>query len=139
MSRNFVDGNWRQFKGNIHEPVRAGEGAMSKEIPPRRIVLRGALAVGCGLWIPMALSGCDSKKGANSTSAPAADSPAPRADSAAPAASKVTQTSVQYQAQPKGEQKCSGCVNFMAGSNSCKLVEGQISPEGWCSLWTKKG
>ncbi len=45
---------------------------------------------------------------------------------------------MQYQAQPKGEQKCSGCLNFIAESNTCKLVDGQISPDGWCSLWVKK-
>ena len=44
----------------------------------------------------------------------------------------------QYQAQPKGEQKCGSCLNFVAESNTCKLVAGQVSPEGWCSLWAKK-
>ena len=112
---------------------------MKEEIPPRRVVLRGALAVGCSLWVPIALSGCDSKKGANSTGAAPASSPATRADSAAPAATgKVSQASVQYQAQPQGEQKCDGCLHFIAESNTCKLVDGRISPEGWCSLWAKK-
>ncbi|MGV8898883.1 MAG: hypothetical protein ACOH2B_06555 [Burkholderiaceae bacterium] len=110
-----------------------------EEIPPRRVVLRGALAVGCSLWLPIALSGCDSKKSANSSSSAPASNPAASTDSAAPAApNKMSQASVQYQTQPKGEQKCSGCLNFIAESNTCKLVDGQISPEGWCSLWTKK-
>ena len=120
------------------------------EIPSRRIVLRGALAVGCGLLMPAALFGCG-KKEADSTgaapdmSAPSADSAmqAPGPDAAAPEASaapaaKVSQASVQYQAQPKGEQKCSTCMHFIAESNPCKLVEGQISPEGWCVLWAKQ-
>src|ERR1700693_3223825 len=108
---------------------------MKEEIPPRRVVLRGALAVGCSLWVPMALSGSDSKKGANSTSS----APATSAKSAAPAATtKVPQANVQYQTQPKGEQKCGRCLHFIAESNTCKLVDGQISPEGWCSLWAKK-
>jgi hypothetical protein len=108
---------------------------MKEEIPPRRVVLRGALVVGCSLWVPMALSGCDSKKGANSTSS----APATGAESAAPAATtKVPQASVQYQTQPKGEQECSRCLHFIAESNTCKLVDGQISPKGWCSLWAKK-
>ncbi|MEO6353273.1 MAG: hypothetical protein ABIO19_09585 [Burkholderiaceae bacterium] len=112
---------------------------MKEEIPPRRVVLRGALAVGCSLWLPIVVSGCDSKKGANSSSSAPASNPAASTGSAVPAASnKVSQASVQYQAQPKGEQKCSGCLNFFAESNTCKLVDGQISPEGWCSLWTKK-
>lgn len=112
---------------------------MRQEIPPRRIVLRGALAVGCSILMPIALSGCDSKKGATSTSATPASSPSASTGSAAPAATgKVSQASVQYQTQPKGEQKCGGCQHFIAGSNTCMLVDGQISPEGWCSLWAKK-
>ena len=112
---------------------------MKEEIPPRRVVLRGALAVGCGLWVPMLLSGCDSKKGADSPSPAPAGPPATSATPAAPAATtKVPQANAQYQAQPKGEQKCGQCLHFIAGSNTCKLVDGQISPEGWCSLWAKK-
>lgn len=121
------------------------EKIMEKETLSRRIVLRGALAAGCGLLIPVAFSGCDSKKGtpsgsaapgSTSGSAPAAVAAAP---TAAPApAKKATQANVQYQTSPKGEQKCGQCQHFIAESNTCKLVEGQISPEGWCSLWTKK-
>jgi len=112
---------------------------MKAEIPSRRMVLRGALAVGFGMWVPIVLSGCDSKKGTSPPTAAPASTPGPSADSAAPAATKkVAQASVQYQAQPKGEQKCSGCVNFIAETNTCKLVDGQVSPEGWCSLWAKK-
>lgn len=106
---------------------------MKQEIPSRRVVLRGALALGCGLWAPIALFGCDSKKGADSSSS------APASPQVTPAANKkMSQENVQYQAQPKGEQKCSGCLHFIAESNTCMLVDGQISPEGWCSLWAKK-
>jgi hypothetical protein len=102
------------------------------------VVLRGALAVGCGLLLPAALFGCDSKKGENSTGAAPDSSPTPSADTAAPAeTAKVSQASVQYQSQPKGEQKCDGCLHFIAESNTCKLVEGQISPDGWCALWAQ--
>ena len=112
---------------------------IKEEIPPRRVALRGALAVGCSMLISTGLSGCDSKKGANSTSAAPANSPATSTESPARAATgKVTQASVQYQTRPKGDQKCGGCLNFIAESNTCKLVDGQISPEGWCSLWAKK-
>ena len=112
---------------------------MKEEIPPRRIVLRCALVVGCSLWLPIAFSGCDAKKGEQSGSAAPASPPAASANPAAPpATAKVSQASVQYQTQPKGEQKCSVCMHFIAESNTCKLVDGQISPEGWCSLWSKK-
>lgn len=114
---------------------------MKQETLSRRAVLRGAVALGCSAVAPIILSGCDSNKG-TSTSGPA-PAPAPVPDtSASPAApattQKMSQASVQYQAQPKGEQKCSGCLHFIADSNTCKLVEGQISPEGWCSLWAKR-
>ena len=109
-----------------------------EEIPPRRVMLRGALAVGCGLLVPSVLLGCDSKKSASPTSSAPDSSPVVIPDSAAPAtAKKLTQASVQYQTQPKGEQKCSTCINFVE-PNACKLVEGPIIPDGWCSLWAKK-
>lgn len=103
---------------------------MNEETPSRRVVLRGALAAGCGLWLPV-LPGCDSKSGAN----PAASVASP---SAAPATTKAPQASVQYQAQPKGEQKCDGCLHFVAASNTCMVVDGPISPEGWCAIWAKR-
>ena len=53
------------------------------------------------------------------------------------AQNKVPQKSVMYQDKPKGEQRCDGCSNFQP-PNACKLVEGEISPQGWCSLFTKK-
>jgi hypothetical protein len=107
---------------------------------PRRVVLRGALAVGCGLLLPAALFGCDSKKGEKSAGSAPDSSPAPTPDAAAPATTaKVSQASVQYQTQPKGEQKCGVCLHFIAESNTCKLVEGPINPEGWCTLWAQKG
>ena len=56
----------------------------------------------------------------------------------ASAQSKVPQKSVSYQAQPKGAQRCDACSNFQP-PKACKMVEGEISPEGWCSLFTKKG
>lgn len=134
MNTDIEEGNRKPFKDSVTE-----------EIPPRRVVLRGALAVGCGLLLPATLFGCDSKKGETSTGAAPAGAPdtpatAPdtRADTAAPAAAKMSQASVQYQAQPKGEQKCSGCLHFIAESNTCKLVEGGISPDGWCTLWAQK-
>jgi len=135
MDTDIDEGDRKQFNDGVKE-----------EVASRRVVLRGALAVGCGLLLPAALFGCDSKKGENSTgaapdtgSAAPDSSPTPSADAAAPASTgKMTQASVQYQTQPKGEQKCGGCLHFIAESNTCKLVEGQISPDGWCSLWAQK-
>jgi len=49
----------------------------------------------------------------------------------------MAQANVQYQLQPKGEQKCGNCLHFIAESKACKLVDGQISPEAWCVIWAK--
>ena len=133
MNTDIDEGHRKQFKDKIKE-----------EIPPRRVVLRGALAVGCGLLLPAALFGCDKKDESATGAVPApADSTANGTDAipdaAAPAEpGKSSQASVQYQYQPKGDQKCDGCLHFIAESNTCKVVEGQISPNGWCILWVQK-
>jgi hypothetical protein len=53
------------------------------------------------------------------------------------AQAKLAQTAVKYQTDPKDGKQCDGCAQFVA-PNSCKLVDGEISPTGWCLLWTKK-
>jgi hypothetical protein len=53
------------------------------------------------------------------------------------AEAKLAQASVKYQTTPKDGHQCDGCIQFVA-PNSCKLVDGDISPTGWCSLWVKK-
>ncbi len=127
--------NWKTDEDNRKQLT----GKVNGEILPRRVVLRKALAVGCGLLLPAAILGCNSKKDETSSSAAPASSPSTSTDSAAPApSSKVSQASVQYQTQPKGEQKCGVCQHFNAASNTCELVDGQISPNGWCKLWAKK-
>ncbi len=55
----------------------------------------------------------------------------------ATAQAKVPKNAVSYQTEPKGTQRCDGCVNFQP-PNGCKMVDGEISPQGWCSLFTKK-
>jgi hypothetical protein len=53
------------------------------------------------------------------------------------AAAKMSQQSVAYQESPKGDQQCSNCSLFKE-PNSCTLVDGNISPTGWCKFWVKK-
>jgi hypothetical protein len=55
----------------------------------------------------------------------------------ATAQTKVPQSSVSYQGKPNGTQRCDGCNNFQP-PNACKTVDGEISPQGWCSVFTKK-
>ena len=50
---------------------------------------------------------------------------------------KVSQAQAQYQDKPKNDQQCDNCMQFEAPS-SCKLVEGTISPKGWCLFYVKK-
>lgn len=51
---------------------------------------------------------------------------------------KTSQADAKYQDKPNGSSMCSTCAQFEAPS-SCKLVDGSISPNGWCMLYTPKG
>jgi hypothetical protein len=53
------------------------------------------------------------------------------------ASAKMAQKAVEYQDTPKGDQDCSNCSLFQE-PNSCTLVDGEISPKGWCKFWVKK-
>ena len=57
--------------------------------------------------------------------------------SQAAAQQKISQADATYQGTPKGAQHCDGCVNFQA-PNACKFVQGNVSPSGWCQLFTPK-
>lgn len=57
---------------------------------------------------------------------------APRAHAAG-----IQKAVVHYQDTPRGDERCSNCLQFIPPS-SCKVVEGKISPHGWCSIWIKK-
>lgn len=53
------------------------------------------------------------------------------------AEAKNSQAAAAYQATPKNDQKCSTCALFRPPS-SCLMVEGTISPDGWCKFYVKK-
>lgn len=55
-----------------------------------------------------------------------------------PAAAKMTQQAAGYQDKPSGDQTCASCALFQAPA-SCTLVDGTISPNGWCRFYRKKG
>jgi hypothetical protein len=60
-----------------------------------------------------------------------------------PAQAKGSQAQFKYQNTPKNGQKCSTCMQFVPGSSpskngSCKIVDGSISPNGWCIAWAAK-
>ena len=52
-------------------------------------------------------------------------------------AAQVSQKIVAYQDTPHGAQQCDNCAQFVAPS-SCKVVEGTVSPQGWCKVYVKK-
>jgi hypothetical protein len=52
-------------------------------------------------------------------------------------AQKAAQAAVKYQDSPSNGQKCGDCTYFQA-PGSCGVVDGKISPNGWCMLYNKK-
>ena len=54
------------------------------------------------------------------------------------AQTKTSQKAVGYQDKPNNGLQCAKCLQF-APPNSCKVVDGTISPGGWCKLFAPKG
>ena len=52
-------------------------------------------------------------------------------------AAKMSKASAGYRNSPNGSKNCANCKVFVPPS-SCTLVEGPISPRGWCRLWVSK-
>jgi hypothetical protein len=55
----------------------------------------------------------------------------------AAAQTKAAQAVVAYQATPHEGQSCATCLQFVPPA-ACKVVEGTISPAGWCKVYVKK-
>jgi anaerobic selenocysteine-containing dehydrogenase len=54
------------------------------------------------------------------------------------AQAKMTEKAAGYQETPgKDGSNCSTCALFQAPS-SCTLIDGTISPNGWCRFYSKK-
>jgi hypothetical protein len=53
-----------------------------------------------------------------------------------PAQAKMAQKAAGYQDTPKGDQTCANCALFKAPA-ACILVDGAISPNGWCRFYKK--
>lgn len=59
------------------------------------------------------------------------------------AEAKSSKSAMKYQDHPKGAAKCAGCKLFIPGKTAkamgtCKVVDGSISPNGWCIAYTPK-
>jgi hypothetical protein len=42
-----------------------------------------------------------------------------------------------YQTEPKGDQQCDKCTMWRT-PDRCSLVDGKISPQGWCKYFEAK-
>ncbi|HUN38786.1 MAG TPA: hypothetical protein VMU81_00705 [Acetobacteraceae bacterium] len=47
---------------------------------------------------------------------------------------KVAKLDARYQEHPNGAQHCALCDYYIAPV-ACKLVRGEVSPNGWCSFF----
>jgi hypothetical protein len=50
---------------------------------------------------------------------------------------KLSQADARYQGAAKGSQHCMSCLHFQP-LHGCRFVQGEISPDGWCQLFTRK-
>jgi hypothetical protein len=50
---------------------------------------------------------------------------------------KASKESMKYQDKPNMDKQCSNCSQFVS-PDSCNIVEGTISPRGYCVAWQKK-
>jgi hypothetical protein len=48
---------------------------------------------------------------------------------------KRSKEAVGYRDEPYEGRSCAKCVLY-AGNGECVLVEGEVSPNGWCLQWT---
>jgi len=51
--------------------------------------------------------------------------------------SKTSQSDAGYKSSPNGADHCELCMQFQPPS-SCKIVDGSVSPQGWCKLFAHK-
>ena len=49
---------------------------------------------------------------------------------------KLTKVAAHYQDQPRGDESCGSCPYFIV-PHGCVSVEGDISPNGWCPMYTR--
>jgi hypothetical protein len=50
---------------------------------------------------------------------------------------KISKVAVNYQDHPDGDKRCDKCIQFQP-PDTCKMVEGAISPQGSCRIFILK-
>jgi hypothetical protein len=83
--------------------------AISDANAPRRRLLRGALAVFASMLTRSATSKAQAQQ-------------------------KMSKQEAEYQDSPKDIRMCATCTLFEP-PKSCKVVEGDVSPNGWCKAF----
>lgn len=56
------------------------------------------------------------------------------AASRAQSQAKLTKQQAEYEDKPRDIRMCSTCT-FFEPPKGCKVVEGDVSPDGWCNLF----
>jgi len=56
-------------------------------------------------------------------------------DQPAPQPPKISQLDAKYQNQPNGKERCGNCAQFLADTETCKVVEGKVQTYGWFYLY----
>ena len=84
--------------------------------PSRRRMLHAAMSVGGAALLSRALDSIAQQK--------------PKAT-----LKKRSKEAVGYRDEPYEGRSCAKCVLY-AGHGECVLVEGEVSPNGWCLQWT---
>lgn len=69
------------------------------------------------------------------TLALACAAPVLAANAAQPKSKKYTKERVGYRDEPYQGRTCAKCVLY-AGDGVCAIVDGAVSPDGWCTQWT---
>ena len=68
---------------------------------------------------------------------PPQPAPPPPAPMPPPAPVRQSKKEARYQSRPHGRERCAGCVHFQA-PKACEIVEGRVSPRGWCTHFEGK-
>lgn len=56
-------------------------------------------------------------------------------------AAKLEKSDVHYQGIPKDGKRCADCAAYLSAATSggaCRVVDGSISPEGWCVAYSPR-
>jgi hypothetical protein len=63
--------------------------------------------------------------------------PPAAADETLPEQDRIKKADAKYQDQPKGQQRCEICLQFLPPA-TCKIVQGPVTPHGWCQFFAAR-